>query len=115
MKKLFIVLLLVCIIVLAGCGGTKIYIIKVSGNTGLEFSGSYGAVTRSGQTAIQYVERGIVPVEYRVTAPSSAVAFCSFSKLGETGTLNVQIFHNEQVVTQNGTTAPYGSITLTTQ
>jgi hypothetical protein len=115
MKKLFLVLLLVCIIVLAGCGGTKIYIIKVSGNTGLEFSGSYGAVTRSGQTAIQYVETGTVPVDYRVTAPSSAVAFCSFSKLGETGTLNVQIFNNEQVVTQAGTTAPYGSVTLATQ
>jgi hypothetical protein len=113
MKKLFLVLLCVFIIVLAGCG-TKTYIIKVSGNTGIAFSGSYGAVTKSGETAIQSIE-GTVPAEYRVTIPTSAVAFCSFTKLGEFGTLNVQIFSNEKVITQSGTTAPYGSVVLTTQ
>jgi hypothetical protein len=114
-KKLLLILLLVFIIALVGCGGSRTFIIKVSGNTGTEFSGSFGAVTKSGEPATQNVTLATVPAEYKVTAPRSAVVFCSFTKLGEFGTLNVQIFYNEKVVTQNGTTAPHGSVSLTAQ
>jgi hypothetical protein len=115
-KKLFLVLLLVCLIALVGCGGSQVYVIKVTGNTGTEFSGSFGAVTKGGETASRTVAAATVPAEYKVTAPRGSVIFCSFQKTGEFGTMNVQIVNSKgEVVTQNGTTAPHGSVTLTTQ
>jgi hypothetical protein len=115
-KNLIFVFLLVCIVALVGCSGAgevKSYTIKVSGNAGVEFVGSYGAMAPGGETSMRSVE-GVTPAQYVVKASRGVIITCSFIKLGEVGTLNVQIFVDGQVVAGNGTTAAFGSVTLTT-
>jgi hypothetical protein len=114
-KTLFLVFLLVCIVALIGCsGGTSTYKIKVSGTTGLEFMGSYGGMAHGGDTDIRSVE-GTVPRQYTVKATGNAIITCTFMKLEATGTLNVQIFKDGEIVAQSGTSAAFGSVILSTQ
>jgi hypothetical protein len=114
MKKLILVLLLVSIIACIGCSGVQSYKIKVSGTTGLEFAGSYGGMAPGGNTSIQSVE-GTVPKTYTVNASRGVIVTCSFAKLEENGTLNVQIYKNGKVIAQSGTSAPFGLVVLTAQ
>jgi len=115
-KNLILAFLLVCIVALMGCSGAgevKSYTIKVSGNAGVEFVGSYGGMAPGGEISITSVE-GVVPAQYVVKASRGVIITCSFIKLGEAGTLNVQIFVDGEVIAGNGTTVGGGSVILTT-
>lgn len=119
MKKLILVILLVCMVGLmsAGCGGDlggfggdEDYTIEVSGTAGLEFSGSYGAVTSDGQSTSKSVD-GVVPAEYSV---SGTIISCVFQKQVEAGTLKVEILKSGQVVAESDTSADYGVVSVAT-
>ena len=92
MKKLISVILLVCIVgsIFMGCGSPFLtdseFQIKVSGTTGLKFSGNYMVVTSSGKSASQSVD-GVVPTQYSV---KGSIVSAVFQKQVEGGTLKVE-------------------------
>jgi len=114
MKKLIVAILLVSIggLFFAGCGGSlstdSEFQIKVSGTTGLEFSGSYMTVTSGGQSTSKSVE-GTVPAQYTVTGNMVSVAF---QKQVESGTLKVEILKDGKVINSSDTTAAYGVVSV---
>ncbi len=117
MKKLILAILLVFIVglIFIGCdsnlGEDENYIIKVSGTSGLEFSGSYMAVTSDGDSVSKSVD-GVVPTQYSL---SGTIISCSFQKQVEAGTLKVEILKGGQVVAESDTTAAYGVVIVATQ
>jgi hypothetical protein len=114
MKKLIFILLLFCLIPLIGCTSSEpvIYTIKVSGSSGLEFVGSYGGIGADGTMDMRSVE-GTVPRQYTVKASGNVIVSCTFSKLEQSGTLNVFIYRDGELVAQSGTAAAFGMVVLT--
>jgi len=112
MKKLFL-LVLVGIFMLVGCTGLveSNFTIKVSGTSGLEFSGSYMTVMAGGSSTSKSVE-GTVPAEYNV---SGSIVSCAFQKQSEGGTLKVTIIEGGKVVSESETSAAYGVVSAATQ
>ena len=117
MKRLIAVILVVCIVGLffTGCGGSlstdSEFQIKVSGTTGLEFSGTYMVVTSGGQSTSKSVD-GVVPAAYSVKGNIVSVVF---QKQTESGTLKVEILRGGKVVNSSDTTAAYGAVAVATR
>jgi len=117
MRKLMLILLLVGItaFIFTSCAGPSLtdteFEIKVSGTTGLEFSGSYMAVTSGGQSTSKSVD-GVVPATYSV---KGNIVSAVFQKKAESGTLKVEILKGGKVVNSSDTTAAYGVVSVATQ
>lgn len=110
MKKLFLWVLLGAFI-LVGCGQTESkFTIKVSGTSGLKFSGSYMTVRAGGASTSKSVE-GTVPAEYNLRG---IIVSCTFQKQSEKGNLRVDIFKDGTGVSQSETSAPYGVVSVAT-
>lgn len=140
MKKLILVILLVCMVglIFTGCGGSlpaggsgggdsrvdREYQIKVSGTTGLKFSGSYTSFTKAtsasggnytSPSGVQYTPKtviieGVVPAEYSAKGISVSV---NIKKEAESGTLKVEIFEaGTPMTTVTEITAPYGMASI---
>jgi hypothetical protein len=114
MKKIICLALITVILLLMGCGSSlsdSDYKIKVSGTSGLEFSGSYMVVKAGGESTSKSVD-GTVPAEYSVTGDIVSV---SFQKQTDTGTLKVEISKDGKVLKSEDTTAAYGVVAIATQ
>jgi|GEM_PF-4251157 len=86
------------------------FIVKVSGTSGLRFSGSCATTTISG-TAISKSLDGVVPAEYTI---SGAIVSCAFQKQSAEGVLKVEIIKDGKVVAQSDTSATYGVVSVAT-
>lgn len=80
--------------------------IRVTGTSGLRFSGSYGDLS-----GIRSVE-GTVPATYTIVNPSGDIVSAVFQKRAEMGTLTVQLVKDGAVVESQTTTAAYGVVTV---
>ena len=110
MNKL-IMLLLVGLFACSGCSTGSVesnYTIKVSGTSGLEFSGHYMTLT-SGRISTWELVGGKVPGQYSV---SGNIVSCTFRKKTESGILSVQIVKDGKVVSVSETAVSYGSVNL---
>jgi hypothetical protein len=87
------------------------FTIRVSGTSGLKFSGSYMGVTAGGTSTSRSVD-GIVPEEYSV---EGTIVSCTFQKQSESGRLRVEIIKGGKVVSQSETSAAYGVVSAATQ
>jgi hypothetical protein len=119
MKKSILVILVLGTIafLLTGCGGNSVFTIKVSGTSGLEFSGSYLAITSNGHSTSESVA-GTVPEEISVTGTSRitvSTASVELQKKTEEGTLKVEILKDNEVIASSETTAPYGVVSVATE
>jgi hypothetical protein len=119
MKKLILSVLVLGIIafLLTGCDGNSVFTIKVSGTSGLEFSGSYLVITSNGQSTSESVA-GTVPAEYSVTGTTRtrvSVVSVEFQKKTEEGTLKVEILKDNEVIVSSETAAPYGVVSVATE
>lgn len=115
-KNLTIGIILILVLFLSGCVGESNYIIRVTANPGLEYSGSYLVMSSGGQSVSKTVD-GIgggpdKPIEYSVTGSTVSVAF---QKKGTQGTLIVEILKNNKVVASSSTEAAYGVVSVATQ
>jgi hypothetical protein len=111
----FILVLLLSGSVLLGCSSVPAmtdmdFSIKVSGDSGAKFSGSYDVTTTEGKSENKSVD-GTVPVEYNVKGNIVSV---SFQKKAETGNLKVEILQEGKVVAQGETSAAYGVVRAAT-
>jgi predicted nucleic acid-binding Zn ribbon protein len=86
------------------------FTIRVTGDKGLAFHGSYMTVSSGGTSTSQSVE-GTTPAVYSTTGK---IVSTSFQKKNETGTLRVEILRGVEVVKQASTTAAYGVVTAAT-
>jgi len=86
------------------------FTIRVSGTSGLDFSGSY-SVMKDGIITSSETVYGVVPTQYR--AKGAAVS-AAFQKQSESGTLKVQILKGGKVVKEEQTTAAYGVVSVAT-
>jgi tetratricopeptide (TPR) repeat protein len=86
------------------------FTIRVSGTSGLKFSGSYLTVTVDGGSISKSVD-GFVPAEYNVSGISVS---CSFQKKTEEGNLNLEIIKNGMVISQTETSSAYGIVSAST-
>ncbi len=117
MKRLLSTILIICVVsfAFAGCvsgmGGDNDYIIKVSGTTGLNFSGSYMTVTSNGNSTSKTVD-GTVPTQYSVRGTIVSVVF---QKKTEGGYLKVEVLRGGKVINSSDTTAAYGVVSVATQ
>jgi len=84
--------------------------IKVSGTTGLQFSGSYMVMTFGGQVTSKSVD-GTVPSQYSV---AGTMVSAVFQKQTKSGTLMVEILRNGRVLSSSDTTAAYGVVSVAT-
>lgn len=112
--KYIISILLVVVLALSfsGCGASDTeYTIKVSGTSGLSFSGAYMTVTSDGESVSKSVD-GTVPAQYTTTGDIVSV---SFQKQVESGTLKVEILKDGKVIKSSDTTAAYGVVMVATQ
>lgn len=98
------------VFLLAGCGRSETYTVRVSGNAGMAFHGST-MVVALGSSQSQSVE-GTVPKTYTLTG---AIVSVSFQKKGERGKLEVKIEKGGEVIKSGSTTAAYGVVALATQ
>lgn len=107
----FVMLLLVGFFTCSGCSTSSVesnFTIKVSGTSGLEFSGHYITVT-AGHISSWELVGGKVPNQYSV---SGNIVSCTFRKKTERGTLSVQIVKDGKVVSVSETAVSYGSVNL---
>ena len=114
MKKLFCLIIALALLgtLFVGCEeiGESDFTIKVSGTSGLEFSGSYMVVASGGQSTSKSVD-GIVPAQYTVRGE---IVSCSFQKQTEFGILRIEILKGSKVVSQSETSAAYGVVSAAT-
>jgi hypothetical protein len=90
---------------------TSQYEIKVTGDAGMKFSGSYMVVEVGGSSTSKSVE-GTVPASYSVAGSMVSVAFQKQSDTG--GRLKVAILKGGKVAKESETTAAYGMVTVAT-
>jgi hypothetical protein len=120
MKKLIMIMLVLGVIAfsITGCDGNSVFTIKVSGTTGLEFSGSYLVVMSNGQSTSEPVA-GTVPAEYSVTGTNRitvSIVSVELQKRTEEGTLRVEILKDfDEVIASSETTAAYGVVSVATE
>lgn len=119
MKRLILIMLVLGVIAfcITGCDDNSVFIIKVSGTTGLEFSGSYLVTTSNGQSASESVN-GTVPQEYGVTGTNRitvSMVSVELQKQTEEGTLKVEILKDNETVASSETTAAYGVVSVATE
>jgi hypothetical protein len=103
----FVVLLLVGLFICSGCHTGLVesnFTIKVSGTSGLEFSGHYMTVTAGGVSTLKSVE-GKVPDQYSVRG---SIVSCTFQKKTKRGILSIQIIKDGKVVSASETNVAYG-------
>jgi len=112
MKKCWISLILLCILLCSCADGLKdmetSYTVKVTGSEQLKFSGHY---TFAGATSLQkpvHVD-GVVPVEYNGKGLAAA---CVFRKTTAEGALKVEILKDGKVISEAETAQPFGIISL---
>jgi predicted nucleic acid-binding Zn ribbon protein len=86
------------------------FTIRVTGDTGITFHGSYMSVSSGGSSSSQCVE-GVTPATYNATGK---IVSTTFQKKSESGNLRVQILRGSEVVKQSSTTASYGVVTVAT-
>ncbi len=86
------------------------FTVKVTGTSGLEFSGAYMATTPTGKSTSKSVD-GVVPAQYKITANIVSV---NFQKKTEGGILKVQIIRGGKVVAESETSAEYGVASVAT-
>ena len=112
MKRL-ILLIAVLSLVVGGCAGIgdSDFTIKVSGTSGLKFSGNYMVVTSGGGSTSKSVD-GTVPAQYTIRGN---IVSCVFQKQSEYGTLRVEIVKGGKIVSQSETLAAYGVVSVATQ
>lgn len=116
MKRLTLFILVICMVglIFTGCGGSLSsdteFQIKVSGTTGLKFSGSYMVITSGGQSTSKSVD-GTIPAQYSVTGN---IVSAVFQKQTESGTLKVEIIKGGKVLNSSDTTAAYGVVSVAT-
>ncbi len=107
----FFMLLLAGLFAYSGCSTGSVesnFTIKVSGTSGLEFSGYYMTVTDGHISTWKLVE-GKVPDQYSV---SGNIVSCTIRKKTERGTLSVQIVKDGKIVSVSETALDYGSVNL---
>ncbi len=107
----FLLLLLVGLFAYAGCSTGPVesnFTIKVSGTSGLDFSGYYMTVTDGHISTWKLVE-GKVPDQYSV---KGNIVSCTIRKKTEKGTLSVQILKDGKIVSVSETAVGYGSVDL---
>ena len=100
-----------------GCDGNSVFTIKVSGTTGLEFSGSYLVTTSNGQPISESVA-GTVPAEYSVFGTNRitvSMVSVELQKQTEEGTLKVEILKDNEVIASSETSAAYGVVSVATE
>lgn len=56
---------------------------------------------------------GIVPKQYIIQAFGKATVTCTFAKLSQSGTLNVHIYRDGELLAQSGTASAFGMVILT--
>jgi hypothetical protein len=109
---LLLAFLLTILVLNSGCVfDNDKYTIRISGTDGLEFTGEYGGTMSGGSQPgdgrdTKKIE-GIVPAEYTLVAD---VVWCHVEKSSKGGTLRVEIFIDNELITGDETTEPYGSI-----
>jgi len=101
-------ILLVALVLLAGCVTDSDFRIEVTGTPGLEFSGHYGLATADGQYTSKSVD-GTVPATYTMRGH---IVSGLFQKTTEDGTLRVEIFKNGRSVAGEETMAAYGIVSV---
>ncbi len=109
----FVMFLLVGLFACSGCSTGSVesnFTIKVSGTSGLEFSGQYMTMT-AGRLSTWDLVGGKVPGQYSV---SGNTVTCTIRKKTEKGNLRVQIFKDGKVVWASGTNVAYGSVSAET-
>ena len=111
--KRSILLIMVMLLLICGCAGVveSDFVIKVSGTSGLEFSGSYMVTMAGGESVSKSVD-GIVPAQYTVRG---TIVSCAFQKQSEAGTLRVEIAKGGKVVSESETSAAYGVVSVATR
>ncbi|MCX5857621.1 MAG: hypothetical protein NTZ57_06900 [Deltaproteobacteria bacterium] len=112
MKKILLCLVM-ALILFSGCGDSiKVmespFTIKVTGSDKLKFSGHYSFAGTGGLPKPVNVE-GTVPAEYK---GNGLAALCMIRKTTVEGSLKVEIFKDDKVVSTSETTQPYGIISL---
>ena len=113
MRKLLILICILVIIGTAGCGiipSNSRFTIKVTGDEGLEFGGSYNADTAFGGS-ISKSEEGKIPAEYEVYGITVS---CVFQKKGEDGFMHVEIQKEGELIKSGYTSAAYGIVSIAT-
>jgi hypothetical protein len=108
-------LLIVIALIVIGCsdglrGLESDFTIKVGGTEGLKFKGHFAISTTVSNPDLQNVS-GTVPAQYQ---GKGLMALCLFRKTVPAGSLKVEIFKNEKVLTQGETLLPYGFVSLKT-
>ncbi len=93
----------------AGSSDSEI-VIRISGTSGLVYSGNYLVFSASG-SASKTVD-GIVPAEYQVEGRSVSI---SFQKKAESGILKVEILKDGKLIKDAETTAGYGIVSVVTR
>ncbi len=89
-------------------------IVRITGDPGLQFSGSYGTA-RSGQQRVE----GTTPTEFEVEQESGAfsddntLSVTAQKIIGGSGELRMQIVRDGEVAKEQATTAQFGIVTLT--
>ncbi len=110
----FVVLLLAGLFACLGCSASSSepkFTIKVSGTSGLEYSGHYMTVT-AGRISTSKMVEGKVPDQYAV---SGSIVSCTVQKKTQGGVLGVQIIKDGKVVSTSETTVPFGSVSAETR
>jgi len=111
-KRILLISVILAAMILSACGvSDSEFQIKVSGTTGLAFSGNYMVATSGGQSTSKSVD-GVVPAAYSVKGD---IVSAVFQKQTESGTLKVEILKGGKVVNSSDTTAAYGVVSVVTQ
>jgi hypothetical protein len=104
----------VCMLLLCGCGLLKEnehgFSIKVSGSPGLKYSGHYSILATTAQPDPVAVT-GAAPSEYK---GKGIMAICFFRSLSQDGSLKVEIFKGDKLISQAETSIPYGYVSMKT-
>jgi hypothetical protein len=113
MKKLLAIAAL-GMLLLYGCGLVKgneyDFSIKVSGSPGLKYSGHYSILATTAQPDPVAVT-GAVPSEYK---GKGIMAICFLRSLSQSGSLKVEIFKGDKLISQSETSIPYGYVSMKT-
>ena len=106
-------LFIVCFLFVScsGLGGDSDFTIRISGTSGLSYSGNYMAVKSDGSSASRSVE-GIIPAQYTVRGN---IVSAVFQKQTENGLLKVEILRDGNLIKSSETTASYGVVSVATQ